>query len=93
MLERTAEGGSLLFLSDMVSSDTAPELLNCPEATLPELRDKLISQQNYFHGTNPRLIERFLSTKTRSTKLEQRPPWRWMLGSRAFLVTAIRVDR
>jgi hypothetical protein len=91
MLEQTCDGGSLLFISDIVSSDTAPELLTCPDAALAKLRDELVSRNNYFHGTNPHLIERSLTL--RSTRVERRPPWRWPIGERSFLVTAIRVDR
>jgi hypothetical protein len=92
MLDRTIEGGSLLFISDIVSSDTAPELLSCPDVGLAKLRDELISRNNYFHGTNPHLIERSLTVRA-ATRIERRPPWRWPIGERAFLVTAIRVDR
>ena len=91
LLERTLEGGSVLFISDIVSSDTAPELLSCPDMGLAKLRDDLVARNNYFHGTNPHLIERSLNA--RATRIERRPPWRWPLGARSFLVTAIRAER
>lgn len=90
VFDRTVDGGSLLFVSDIVSSDTAPELLTCPDVGVARLRDELIRRGNYFHGINPHLIERSLTP--RSKRLERRPPWRWMIGERAYLVTAIRAD-
>jgi hypothetical protein len=94
LLEHTLPGGSLLFISDMVSSDTAPELHDCPDVGLAKLRDELIGRHNYFHGTNPHLIERWFSAQSsRAGRIERRPPWRWRFGERAFLVTALRVER
>lgn len=93
LLEQTLDGGSVLLISDMVSSETAPELFNCPDLALAKLRDDLISRNNYFHGTNPRTIELYLnSAKSWRTSIERRFPWRWTIGSRVFLVTALRVQ-
>jgi hypothetical protein len=51
---------------------TAPELLTCPDVGLATLRDELVARGNYFHGTNPHVIERSLDA--RATRIERRPP-------------------
>jgi hypothetical protein len=62
---------------------------------LPRLRDELIARHNYFHGTNPYAIEQTVTRRHGATlaRVERRPPWRWSLGERVFLVTALRLER
>ncbi len=95
LIERTLAGGVALLIADLVSSDTAPTLRTCPELALPKLRDELIATHNYFHGTNPYAIEQALARRHPQaiSKLERRPPWRWSIGERAFLVTALGMKR
>ncbi|HVW27834.1 MAG TPA: hypothetical protein VHC69_20855 [Polyangiaceae bacterium] len=95
LLRSTAPGGHAILVTDLVSSDTAPELRTCPELQLSKLRDQLIARHNYFHGTNPHAIEQALTSRhgTRLARLERRPPWRWSIGDRVFLVTALVMHR
>jgi len=95
LMDSTVRGGSLLLVSDLVSSDTAPELRICSDLSLPRLRDELIARHNYFHGTNPYAIEESLRHRHKGalSRLERRPPWRWSLGDKVFLVTALRMER
>jgi hypothetical protein len=95
LLGSTASRGSALLVADLVSSDTAPELRTCPDAMLSRLRDQLIARHNYFHGTNPHAIEQTVTRRHAATvaRLERRPPWKWSLGERVFLVNALRMER
>ncbi len=95
LVERTVPGGSALLVTDMVSSDTAPELRTCPDLALARLRDDLVARRNYFHGTNPYAVEQYVLRRHRRAvaRVERRSPWRWTLGERAFLVTALRMQR
>jgi len=95
LLRHTAAGGSALLVTDLVSSDTAPELRTCPDLSLPKLRDELIARHNYFHGTNPYAIEESIARRHRTavSRVERRPPWRWALGERVYLVVALKIER
>lgn len=95
LIGSAVSGGSVLLIADLVSSDTAPELRTCPDAMLSKLRDELIARHNYFHGTNPHAIEQTVTRRHAATviRLERRPPWKWSLGERSFLVNALRMQR
>jgi hypothetical protein len=95
LIGSTVSGGSALLIADLVSSDTAPELRTCPDAMLSKLRDALIARHNYFQGTNPHAIEQTVTRRHAAavTRLERRPPWKWSLGERVFLVNALRMER
>lgn len=87
-------GGCAVLIADFVSSDTAPELLQCRSAEqLEPLVVKLIERQNFFTAMNPSVLLRLphqepllkgVAAKTRVTR-----PWLWDLGPRLYAVCAI----
>lgn len=91
-------GGQVLLISDLVSTDTAPELANTCAERLPELMLELVSAHNFFTGMNPYLIAHWLQTDptitARTTNVKLLPPWIWHVSaSRAFLVFALHFTR
>jgi len=86
-------GGRAVFVSDLVSSDTLPELPRLEEAEwLPALRGCL-QAGNFFTGLNPEMVAQTLKSDPyfRQRVVSQRfiAPWRWDISaSRAYLVYA-----
>lgn len=94
LAELTAPGGHLLLLADFVSSDTLPALRHAAEEELPALMNQALSQGNHFIGMNPWHIHRTLTQPPLAPLWAAPPslstPWRWNLGPRTYLVTAIQ---
>ena len=93
VLDNTAPGGAALVVSDMVSTDTAPEIETCPAPELARLRDRLLRAGNFFHGTNPHAWQTYVATQHPEVRCDLLPPWLWSLTSRSFLVNALRLER
>jgi hypothetical protein len=93
LLGYVASGGVALLISDMVSSDTAPQITTCPPALLDFLRDQLLAEANFIHGTNPHAIEKYVRDHRPDVSVELRPSWRWPIDTRTFLVNALRFRR
>lgn len=98
MLALLAPGGRGFLVSDMVSSDTVPNLSGRSPQELPELMFQLVQAHNFFTGLNPYLIRGQLqqagsfSAACSNTTLYR--PWLWRLGpKRSYLVFAIGFDR
>ena len=87
-------GGWGTLITDVVSSDTLPNLKSLPEPALQELMPGLNRDRNFFHGVNPAVLrslfrqDPILSALT--TELEGIPPWRWDFQIRMYLVIAFR---
>jgi hypothetical protein len=91
-------GGRALLISDIVSSDTAPTLLDAPAKPLPELMHQLVAGGNFFTGLNPYLIaEQLAKDPAFGVEPEQvtlHDPWLWPLSpARGYLVFAISFVR
>lgn len=87
-------GGWGTLVTDVVSSDTLPNLKSLPENALRELMPVLNRGRNFFHGVNPAILwplfrqDPLLAAAT--ADLEGIPPWRWDFQIRMYLVVAFR---
>lgn len=93
-------GGWVVFVSDLVSSDTVPNLLGLPQAELPRAMQTLVAHRNFFTGANPYALVEALRTNPELSAspdpVNLRDPWLWSLTStRGYLVYALcyRVNR
>ncbi len=87
------ESGRALLVSDMVSSDTCPELRSSP-TNLVALMRKVLVQKNFFTGINPLLIDHTLKNTPTVKDVVLRPPWVWRLGTkRAYLTFGLSFSR
>ena len=86
----TAPGGTAVLVTDIVSSDTLPELATVSDAQLPPLLVEAVHAQNFFHGVNPAIVAMlFRSDPVLSDELSPPAlltPWRWDLGPRIYAV-------
>lgn len=86
-------GGVGLLVTDIVSSDTLPELKNAKEESVLAIARQAIKQRNFFTGTLPWAIKDLLSTmllESADQPWEVHSPWKWQIGTnRCYLVTAI----
>jgi hypothetical protein len=95
--ELARPGGSIAFVTDLVSTDTAPELRDESEEGLTTLMQRLIEERNFVTGANPAAIEHVCRTDPQlarrlvPTAFEK--PWVWDLGTRAYLVYALVFHR
>ena len=82
------------MITDVVSSDTLPVLDAAAEESLAALLLQLSATKNFFQGTNPAALS---SAVAKDPVLaadlagpETAQPWRWDIGSRLYLVWALR---
>lgn len=85
--------GQRVLITDFVSSDTMPELASAddPESVLGLARHA-IDSRNFFTGANAFSIREKLAELKQVTNqdaVEIAPPWRWQIGQRYYLVTAL----
>ena len=88
-----APGGRAFLITDVVSSETLPELGSLPDAALPELLGRLDREGNHFHGTGPSdLTASLLRDPVLASRTVERgtvAPWRWKLHHKVYLVWAL----
>ncbi|MDR3637757.1 MAG: hypothetical protein P4L84_28380 [Isosphaeraceae bacterium] len=91
-----APGGTMVFVTDVVSSDTLPDLASLTEGDLPGLLPRLARERNFIAGVHPEAILSALeSDRPLSARIARRevvPPWRWRLHARVYLVWAVRLE-
>ena len=92
MTRLLAPGGVAVLVTDVVSSDTLPALLEHHDPA--SLLRQALSTGNFFTGTHPEGLVRALDTDDnlvgRVDGVELTRPWRWRLSpSRAYLVVAL----
>ncbi|MCA9063867.1 MAG: hypothetical protein KDA96_12435 [Planctomycetaceae bacterium] len=89
---KTPNGISLL-VTDIVSSDTEPRLLNCTDSDLPRLLQQCLQRGNFFLGLHPgRLAQSTTAAAAacgRSEHISVSPPWIWKMQNRRYAVCAI----
>jgi len=87
-----APGGRVVFVSDLVSSDTCRDLLVSARDDIRPLMEAAVQAGNFFTGLNPFAI---LSRLPRNAcDFELLDPWLWTLsGERAALVYAVTFKR
>ncbi len=98
LVELTAPGGVAMLVTDIVSSDTCPEVARVPPVELPAVVDRLISERNFFTGVNPYLLKRWYEQDAEiglqfDGGVRLIGPWRWSVGPRAFAVFALKMVR
>jgi hypothetical protein len=98
MLRLLRPGGRGIFVSDMVSSDTAPEITSVAPTALAALMARLVGAKNFFTGLNPFVIEGLLKQDPRLAPAVAQSafhlPWVWQLGAaRSYLTFAISFQR
>jgi hypothetical protein len=88
MGELLVPGGTGVLVTDIVSSDTVPQLSQIPALQLPVLLEELIRTRNFFTGVNPCVLVSRLSHIGDNVSLIR--PWVWtMEPQRSYLVCAI----
>jgi hypothetical protein len=97
MINQLRPGGTGLLVTDLVSSDTLPQLLAANELALPELARTCVQQGNFFTGLNPAVVHALLTTdpdlSPDITDVVMVSPWTWDLGPRVYLVYAVHFRR
>lgn len=91
MQHLTRPGGVLIWISDLVSTDTCPELHTTPTESLRHLLAVCLDTGNFLSGTHPQSVYDDLSDLTDCTPEMQRP-WIWTIGDRKYAVYAISVE-
>jgi hypothetical protein len=86
----TRPGGTCVLVTDIVSTTTAPELLDAGTDALEGHLARLVATRNFFTGTNPyRLVERF-EARADIAAARWVGPWLWQLtADRAHLAAAV----
>lgn len=97
MLKMLRPGGVAILISDVVSSVTAPELVEAEESEMPELVRKLVNEKNFFSGTNPAIVLAELNILTKTANgpeaVHTIDPWKWQPGDRTFAVYGMRIQK
>ncbi|MCR9198383.1 MAG: hypothetical protein NXI04_07065 [Planctomycetaceae bacterium] len=90
-------GGVAIFVTDVVSSLTAPELNSATEDSLPDIIRDLVSKQNFFTGTSPAMVLNDLNVLSRLPSgpetVHTIDPWIWNLADRRYAVYALRIQK
>jgi hypothetical protein len=94
----TRPGGALVIVTDIVSTTSAPWLLQVADAQLEDEMASLIASKNFFTGTNPyrivALLEEEPSLAEHVCDVELLDPWLWAVTpDRHHLITAIVAHR
>jgi hypothetical protein len=88
LFDLAAPSGRVVFISDLVSSDSCPELLGHVKDDLRPLMEAVISNRNFFTGLNPYAIMEMVGETEYDLCLHS--PWLWQISSqRAALVYAL----
>jgi hypothetical protein len=89
LIRDLARGGGVgVLVTDVVSSETLPELNTSGVQQLQSLLVNSVNEGNFFTGTNPFAIARSLATDCgiHPSRILIMPPWLWQLQKRAYLV-------
>ena len=97
LLDHLVPGGTGIFITDLVSSDSAPQIVSATPLTLPRLLKDLVDQANFFTGLNPAVIHSLLTADPaiapQITGVSISQPWLWDFGQRTYAVYAARFRR
>ena len=90
-------GGVAIFVTDLVSSDTAPGLRTTTDESLGDTIKELVNQRNFFSGTNPSMVLNDLNVLSRLPSgpetVHTIDPWLWDVGQRRYAVYALRIQK
>jgi hypothetical protein len=97
LIQHVRPGGTGLFITDVVSSDSAPQIIAASDLALRTLVRDCLEQGNFFTGLNPAVINSLLSSDPligpQVEEVRMIPPWLWDLGPRVYAVYAARFRR
>jgi len=97
LIDLLLPGGTGLFVTDLVSSDSAPQLASATPLTLPRLLQELVASGNFFSGLNPAVVHSLLTTDevlaARIENVTVSQPWLWNFGQRIYAVYAVQFRR
>lgn len=97
LAELTRPGGYGLLVTDIVSSETAPNLPTLSDEALPDTLKQMVEARNFFHGLNPFVLATLyqddprLAPEIQASQLLR--PWRWHACGRVYAVTGIKFQR
>lgn len=95
MIDRLRPGGMMLLVTDFVSSETCPELIEMDVAQIASAANGWLAAGNFFTGVNPRVLYEILTREAEFTarlaEVQLVRPWRWRLSERrAYAVCALK---
>lgn len=97
LLELTVPGGAAVLVTEVVSSDSCPELLSVKENNLPELLRREINARNFFTGTNPAALQHLLRTEAalahQLADVRFTEPWLWPFMARTYAVYGVTLRK
>ena len=97
LVKSVRSGGTSVLITDIVSSDTCPQLLTAAASEIPGIVSRMINERNFFTGANPFAIQSFYQTDPEVSHLvatvEVSLPWQWSLGNRSYAVAGVVVRR
>ena len=97
LLELARPGGCGVLVTEIVSTDSAPELEVTPEDELLPLLRHLVNQGNFFTGLNPAILQTGFQQDPRCSPLvatvQTATPWKWDFLCRTYAVTAFVARR
>lgn len=97
MLGMLRPGGVAVFVTDVVSSDTAPQLKAATSDNISDLVKQLVNEKNFFSGTNPAVVLADLNLLSRlpngADTVHTLDPWPWRMGDRTYAVYALRIQK
>ncbi len=97
LLNLTRPGGSAVLVTEVVSSDSCPDLTSISESGLSAFVRREISARNFFHGTNPAALQRFLETdpltSSQLVAIRFTEPWLWQFVARTYAVYGVTLQK
>lgn len=94
--ELTQPGGTAILITEVVSSDTAPEICHTPVARLPKVLAGCLAAGNFFTGLHPGILFSELSSKEFAPEfasVQAAAPWLWQFTARTYAVVAFVAQR
>ncbi len=93
MAQLVISGGNAILVSEVVSSDTLPQLAEMSSDEIESLLPKLRREGNHFRGAHPQQLLAVLRSDAhlgpRLIESSALAPWRWRLHNRSYLVNAM----
>jgi hypothetical protein len=97
LLELARPGGSAVLVTEIVSTDSAPEIAATSEDALMPLLRQLLQQGNFFTGLNPAMLVAAFQNDPGLRQLidsvQTIVPWKWDFVCRTYAVTAFVAHR
>jgi hypothetical protein len=95
IVELTSPGGEAVLFSDIVSTQTWPELADAPADDLPRMAAERVQMGDFFTGADPLRLRDFFCTDPVTApqllNVQLVKPWRWDFGPRQYAVCAVRL--